>query len=138
MKITFHFWDPTSPIYTIGGETESMFVEKLYVLLEALTNLNLVWLSQNYPPPLYESGVVYKKERMRRENWQDIPTTLRKGHGDCEDLTAWRVAVLRYNGEAASPFIEEYPTHNGVYYHVVVRRADGSIEDPSRALGMKG
>lgn len=115
-----------------------MLVQKLYVLLDSLVKLNEIWLANNYPPNLYDSGVRYRKEWGRRENWQDIPTTLKKGYGDCEDLAAWRVAELRFNeGENAFIQLEEHPVRNGVFYHVTVLRADGSTEDPSRALGME-
>jgi hypothetical protein len=61
---------------------------------------------------------------------------------NCEDLACWRVAELRVRfGEAAQPYVTSQmlnsPEH-GLFtlYHIRVRRADGTIEDPSKILGM--
>lgn len=90
--------------------------------------------------PLYQSGVRYQRERPRRpglpepQEWLDALSVYRKRHGDCEDLTAWRVAELRKRGIAASPLIE---LRNGGYYHALVQLPDGTKEDPSKRLGMR-
>lgn len=85
-------------------------------------------------PPLYQSGVRYQREPRGRERWQTVEETRRVGHGDCEDLVIARVAELREAGEAgAAPHV--YRTARSTW-HTVVRRADGTIEDPSRVLGM--
>jgi hypothetical protein len=39
--------------------------------------------------------------------------------------------------ERAAPFVKRALTGPRTVYHVAVRRADGSLEDPSRLLGMK-
>ena len=80
-------------------------------------------------PPLYKSGLVYRPEEVGHEEWQNAVELLRSGEGDCEDLAAYRAAELRMQGEPATVAIVR--TRRGTY-HAVVRRADGTTEDPSR------
>jgi hypothetical protein len=117
------------------------------VLLAALVRCNVLQLRQGVVvdgkrrplPSLYSSGVRYKAEPKGRESWQDAPTTLQVGHGDCEDLAAWRAAELRLQGENAQACLHRRIGPDGAsLMHAVVRRADGSIEDPSAKLGMYG
>ncbi len=86
-------------------------------------------------PPLYESGITYRREPRGREWWQsadDVRGLATKRSGDCEDLAAYRAAELRYyEGELARVVIER--TARGSF-HAVVSREDGTIEDPSRIL----
>jgi len=104
----------------------------LGLLLEALVVANIEYLG------IYESGVVYEEEPEERENWQDIPETLGLGNGDCEDLACWRIAELRFRAkEHATPFIRWREVGTRTVYHIAVLRTDGTIEDPSRLLGMR-
>lgn len=65
-------------------------------LLEALIEANCEFLKLHpQTPMLYESGVYYQAEPDGRDEWQDIPDTLARGNGDCEDLACWRVAEAR-------------------------------------------
>lgn len=87
-------------------------------------------------PRLYEAGIVYRREPViggtRRERWQTPWETLQLGHGDCEDLAIYRAVELRREGEigARAAVIRQ----NRNLFHAVVRRADGTIEDPSKIL----
>jgi hypothetical protein len=84
-------------------------------------------------PPLYSSGVRYAPEPglgSGEEEWADPWTVARRGWGDCDDLVAWRVAELLLAGEAAGVNC----IWTGQRYHVRVRRANGSLEDPSLQL----
>lgn len=112
----------------------------LRALLECLVNLDEMHL-RTHPrtPGLYESGVVYREEPPGAEDWQDIPTTLAMECGDCEDLACWRAAELRVRRgvRAVADFTRETQADGTVLYHIVVRLPDGSIEDPSRLLGMR-
>lgn len=117
----------------------------VHQLLEILATANLEYLkcAPVKPPSIYKAGVVYKREPPGREEFKAIPAILRTGHADCEDLAAWRVAELRYIGEPAQFLVKKWvrPTSYGVpfyLYHILVRRADGRDEDPSKALGMEG
>lgn len=86
-------------------------------------------------PPIYSSGVRYRREPPGSERWQLPSQTLSKGEGDCEDLASWRAAELRVSGE--DPYARAVVVRSGPRtWHAVVRRGDGSYEDPSAALGM--
>jgi hypothetical protein len=113
-------------------------------LLEALTQANIAYLlNAPHTPELYASGVRYLAEPDGRDEWQDIPDTLARRNGDCEDLACWRIAELRVrSGDPATHRITvaELPDTRGrmvTTYHITVLRGDGRVEDPSRALGMK-
>lgn len=118
----------------------------LDVMLKTLFDLDVLYLRAHPEAPLlYKSGVRYMEEPAGQEEWQDIPTTLRLGIGDCEDLATWRAAELnvRY-GIAARPFFREQRRKDGSYlYHILVRwpptreHPQGFVEDPSRILGMR-
>lgn len=58
---------------------------------------------------------------------------------NCEDLACWRVAELRVRfGIGARPTYTSQVRPDGSYlYHILVELPDGSIEDPSRNLGMR-
>jgi hypothetical protein len=125
----------------LPNEDKKAVLEKL---LEALTLANVLYLLR-YPhtPNLYESGVRYEQEPDGRDDWQDIPDTLRRRNGDCEDLACWRMAELRVRWrDRASRFhitVEDIPNRVGqlvTTYHIAIRLPDGRIEDPSRNLGM--
>lgn len=86
-------------------------------------------------PPLYASGVRYRRESAGAERWQLPHQTLALGYGDCEDLAGWRAAELRALGERCTLVFRKSGPR---LWHAVVRRANGVIEDPSAALGMRG
>lgn len=116
-------------------------IENLRICSECLVQLNVDFLRKaKGVPPLYRSGVRYRREAPpaagpRYERFQMIPEVLRNRAGDCEDLSAWRVAELRLSGVRAMPWIIRSGQR---LFHVQVRYPDGRIEDPSRRLGMKG
>ena len=73
--------------------SEDARITMLVRLLEALTAVNEAWLRETPSAPwLYKSGVYYLEEPLGRDDWQDIPETIARGNGDCEDLGCWRVA----------------------------------------------
>lgn len=116
-------------------------VRIMYRLVQALVLVDAEYLRKvPNTPLLYASGVRYQQEPFGEEEWQDIPYTLKLGYGDCEDLAAWRVAELRVKfNERADPEVMGRVLPSGMaLYHIRVRREDGSIEDPSKLLGMKG
>lgn len=109
-------------------------------ILEANVLVNQQYLRMHPQTPLlYQSGVRYQNEPAGQgyEDFALIPAILERGWGDCDDLAPYRVAELRERfGEAATIRIEWKKTRNGKLYHILVRRGDGRIEDPSRMLGM--
>lgn len=111
----------------------------LLQLLGALCAINLEQLRDLKLPPLYASGVKYVTEPPGVEDWQDAFTTYRRGFGDCEDLTPWRVAELLLQGIPARPVVRVFPptpARHVWYWHIAVKHRDEQVEDPSRILGM--
>jgi hypothetical protein len=118
-------------------------------------------------PTLYESGIKYGAEPAGREWWQTIADNFaelkkyagkdRKSYTDCEDLAGHRAAELRClplwlcpeselvavaealaAGELKGIDANAVCIRSGPrVYHAVVEWPDGTIEDPSRKLGMK-
>ncbi len=93
-------------------------------------------------PALYKSGVRYRREEKKScwaptrggcEDWLSAVQVISQRFGDCEDLAAWRASELIAQGERAARAI---PKRTREGWHIVVQRADGRLEDPSRILGM--
>ena len=103
--------------------------------LEGLTALNAAIIAGHGLPDVYEAGVRYRRERPGRERWLNAAETFALGYGDCEDLATWRAAWLRVHHAEPARAIP-IPGGPGTI-HIVVQRADGSIEDPSADLGME-
>lgn len=94
---------------------------------------------------LYRSGVKYKRDPKRGrafceanrgacEPFKSPLEVMRVGHADCDDLAPWLAAqrILEGDKRARARAIDA----PGVGYHVIVKRGDGSTEDPSKKLGM--
>ena len=134
--------------------TETDDPEILQQLLDWSFDLNLLYLLKHpHTPPLYASGVRYRREPravLPFEQFATIPDVLRQGWGDCDDLAPWRAAELNLRGIGARPVILDasHPRYRDVagpgrLWHVVVARelpgeAEPVIEDPSARLGMYG
>lgn len=98
--------------------------------------------AQGKPLPSIYSGIVRYQNEVpgKPDECVDIPTIIQRGHGDCLHLSCWRVAELREKGEKARIIITRQRskiTPNKRIFHVLVRRGDGSKEDPSKLLGMR-
>lgn len=91
-------------------------------------------LSRTRQPPLYRSGVRYRREGVGREVWQLPSQTASLGYGDCEDLAGWRAAELRAKNIRAE--VVFLPLGRPGNWHCVVQWPDGRLEDPSARLGM--
>ena len=115
----------------------------LRIMLEALVAVNVLELRRAGPglPTLYNAGIRYKREERdprtgkRLEEWLTAAEVYQRRSGDCEDLAALRVAELRLRGVKARIWLRHVSAH---LWHVLVRLPDGSFEDPSARLGMKG
>jgi hypothetical protein len=143
---------------------ESHFAPLVFAL-EGLIAINMHHIKQSHRraaagmgvvvPPMYESGVRYAEDDPGHEDWRDVYTILQRGLADCDNLIGWRVAELRVAGIAAEPVIkwQQLPRDiaialgyapgmvgsDGLWLvHCCVRFPDGSIEDPSKELGMGG
>lgn len=115
-------------------------VQGVRVACAALTTLNRLFLRAapavaGKPfPPLYKSGVRYKRQ-LGAERFLPIPLVMQRRCGDCDQLACWRAAELQEQGIAA----RAVPTMvTPRMMHVVVVYPDGRVEDPSKRLGMKG
>lgn len=110
-------------------------------LLALLTRKNVAYLrSHPNTPRLYQSGVRYQVEPSGKEDWLTIPEVLARRVADCEDLACYRAAELIVrDGEtkARAFWTKMRADSNGTLYHIRVRRANGTIEDPSYILGMR-
>lgn len=118
---------------TLGAAALDAALEGLVQLCGADLSAWAEELSGSFPA-LYETGVRYERER-GTERWLVPSQVMAAGVGDCEDLAAWRCSELRMSGEdpaAIARVIRSGPRT----WHAVVERGDGSIEDPSRILGM--
>lgn len=114
--------------------------------LRALVNIDVAYLATHrLTPRLYASGVrfaISDDERAGLGNvWPNIPAVLAKGTAHCVGLACWRIAELRVrDGVDAVPVIREFREwlqgHEVQEFHVCVGYPDGSVEDPSRELGM--
>jgi hypothetical protein len=107
--------------------------------LHALTMANRVLLRTHHVPKIYEAGVRWQNEPAdgSPEEFASCFVVISRGWGDCDDLAPWRCAELREAGENARIRITWRKKRSGMrVYHVLVRRGDGSIEDPSALLGM--
>lgn len=87
-------------------------------------------------PPLYSSGIVYRPEPRGREWWEtaaDLLSVATDRSGDCEDLSGYRAAELRFTGEDPYARVIVVPTPRKSL-HAIVERGDGTHEDPSRMV----
>lgn len=112
-------------------------------LLEAVVMANRIQLrlaeSRGTPlPSIYACGVKFMREPRGTETFVDIRRVLERGGGDCAHLAAWRCAELLEQGENAAIAVEYRINRKkrSRVFHVVVRRENQEIEDPSLALGM--
>lgn len=105
----------------------------LTALAEGLVAANYILMHRapDMFPPLYESGVRYRREVKGHDDWLLADALLTRGIADCEDLSGYRAAELRRQGEPARVIITRNRSGN---FHARVLRADGAIEDPSRIL----
>lgn len=124
---------------------EAVAHEVLGSMLECLVQLNVALMRSQRFPPLYTTHVRYRQEPLGQENWRDAAIILRDGFGDCEDLSAYRVAELRVMHKVPArcvfrwrTFVVEGKTRVKLYHILVGVPHEGKmlIEDPSKRLGM--
>ena len=138
--------------FELGGFNGTRDAEEslaaLAAMLECLITIDTEYLRRRPTVPLlYQSGVRYEEEPLGAEFWRDIPTVLKYGTADCEDLACWLVAEkrVRFGILATARIVPQLgaPTPalpNGRFvYHIVVATPDvpGGVDDPSRRLGMR-
>lgn len=81
-------------------------------------------------------GVKWHPEPPGDEHFDLPQDVLRRRHGDCDDLAPWHAGSLRATGQdpGARAFVKKSGPNR---WHALVRRSDGTIEDPSLAAGMR-
>lgn len=110
----------------------------LNAALESVTRLDESMLRNDQVPTLEEGikeGVRWKPEPPGEEHFDHAKKVLQRKWGDCDDLAPWQAASLRHTGE--DPQARAVVRKSGPKrWHAVVRRGDGSIDDPSKRAGM--
>jgi hypothetical protein len=111
----------------------------LNAALESVTRLNEEMLEKGTVPTFAEAvkggGIKWKPEPPGEECFDHALKVLRRGWGDCDDLAPWHAASLRATGK--DPGAQAIAKRSGPKrWHAVVRRSDGSIDDPSKTAGM--
>lgn len=124
-------------IGALGGNQDDAFIP-LRIALRALTDINVWILRRMILPGIYNGRIKYVPERTGHEDWLTVEDIHRLGYGDCEDLACARTAEHIVNGVNAEVDLKSKWTHGILLIHIFVRLPDGSIEDPSAKLGMKG
>lgn len=84
-------------------------------------------------PSIYKSGIRYTREK--KDVWKPITEVYKTGIGDCEDLAASRVAILREQEGDPRARVGVYQS-GPQKFHAIVIHGDGRREDPSKKLGM--
>lgn len=113
--------------------------EALNAALEAVTISNAAQIRNGTAPkitPLIKSGAVrWKPEPPGDEHFDGVGLVASRRWGDCDDLAPAYAGQLRATGadEHARAFVRRSGPNR---WHALVRRGDGTIEDPSRAAGM--
>lgn len=118
------------------SKSDGYLVNLNQAAVEGLAGVDKVILDYNPRiPGLYVIRPAYRVPA--RESWKDIGAVLKDKHGDCKDLTAWRLAELWVMGvpARAESIVERQGTR--LLFHTYVRYPDGRVEDPSRELGMR-
>jgi hypothetical protein len=111
------------------------------LMIEALATANLSQFRSN-PFPALDTGAIRYDVEESRELFDDATLVTARRSGDCDDLAAYRLAELWHDGEAGARALVRYvpsldPRLPAPWlFHALIRRADGTIEDPSRDLGM--
>jgi hypothetical protein len=113
--------------------------EALDAALESVTRCVAAMVKKGISPPaageIKSKRVVWQPEPPGDEHF-DLPTTIMgRGWGDCDDLAPWHAGSLRAGG--VDPGARAFVKRSGpTRWHALVKRSDGSIEDPSKAAGM--
>lgn len=108
--------------------------------LEAVTRLNEDMIRNGQSPTadqLIAQGAKWKPEPPGQEHFDHGAIIGRRGHGDCDDWAPLKAAQLRVTGEDPEAFAEVVKS-GPKRWHAIVRRGDGSRDDPSLDAGMPG
>jgi len=106
--------------------------------LEAVTRLNEQLIAEGSTPTsheLIEQGAKWQPEKPGDEHFDHGALIAQRGHGDCDDWAPLHAATLRATGE--DPGAQAVVKKSGPKrWHAIVKRSDGTEDDPSLAAGM--
>lgn len=121
----------------IAVPEEHVSKDVLDAALEGVTRLDESLISSGAVPTFERVShrVRWEPEPPGAEHFDHAQKVMARGHGDCDDLGPWHAASLRVTGEdrGARAIVQRSGPKR---WHVVVRRSDGSIDDPSVEAGM--
>lgn len=108
--------------------------------LEAVTRLNEELIRSGESPTsdqLIKAGARWQPEKPGAEHFDHGALIASRGHGDCDDWAPLHAATLRVTGEdpGATAVVRKSGPKR---WHAIVRRSDGTIDDPSLEAGMPG
>jgi hypothetical protein len=108
--------------------------------LESVTRLNEQLLAGNQVPTFdraLRNGLVrWKPEPPGDEHFDSADRVVARKWGDCDDIAPYQAASLRHTGEDPGAYAE-VERSGPLRWHAVVRRSDGSRDDPSLQAGMR-
>lgn len=108
---------------------------EIQLALFGLTLASYWQIKQGFAPKdFWAQRIRYEREPPGRDDWQTWESTVALGTGDCEDLSVGLAACLWAQGETRARAIARRIKPGLI--HIVVRRANGTFCDPSKALGM--
>jgi hypothetical protein len=113
--------------------------EALNAALEAVTVAAAGQVRRGKVPPaagVIKAGRIKWMPEPPGDEHFDLPSTVvGRGWGDCDDLAPYHAGSLRATG--TDPNARAFVKRSGpTRWHALVRRGDGTIEDPSRHAGM--
>lgn len=109
----------------------------LNAALEGVTRLDESLIRKGTVPEFRDlvHRIRWRPEPPGEEHFDHAGVVARRGWGDCDDLAPWHAASLRVTGE--DPDAQAIVKRSGPKrWHCVVKRSDGSIDDPSIEAGM--
>lgn len=115
----------------LGATAEEITAALEGLVAQDLEQIRVAELAGRPYPPLYASDVRYRREPRGRERWDSIAVIFANGSGDCEDLASARTAQLQRDGEPARAICVRTSRKT---FHILVARATGEVEDPSRIM----
>ncbi len=109
----------------------------LNAALEGVTRLNESMIRAGAPTAdqLIDAGAIWKPEPPGQEHFDHIGIIAKRGWADCDDWAPAKAAQLRVTGE--DPGARAVVKRSGnKRWHALVKRSDGSWDDPSIDAGM--
>jgi hypothetical protein len=106
--------------------------------LEAVTRLDESLIRSGQSPTSHEAlrgGAVWHPEPPGDEHFDHGATIAQRGWGDCDDWAPLHAATLRATGEDPGASAIVIPSGPNLW-HALVKRSDGSTDDPSEWAGM--